>query len=477
MAFGKDDAHLPTIGGYGASTFGQQAGQAAQRGPRGGRGNSAYWRGSFDISENPGTPDTFRIIRGAYRQQLVNRENVLYEDTLPYFYFREHFHGATNKGAICSAGPYYMDRKQRQPCEGCEMHWEDYTERQAKKNRGDNTRGPNRISMTDKFAFTVWDYGVYFEMPDVDRNGQFRMNPHTNQPYTSWVKAYNVHDPQFAGRPWKLGDLRPWAVGKTWRDTLVNQSDFVIGNSCLSCGAQGSMYSRGWYCGNPQCRQLIFDPNNTTMSPDEQVAKRKNPFECRACGHTLFPHEEVGCRNCANGRRASIFDVDLVGFRQRSGDGNQTNLTIISFVGPCALRIQDPKVLETVKPLDLTKWYASTPVDKQREIWNIQHSTAGQMQLPLQGMPPSQLQPYPPPPNNMQQQAYQPPAQPPQWAPPPPQALPAQAYPPIAPPMAMPAPQMQVPTMGGAAVFPPRPPSASPDWVAQLAEMNKRLGQ
>lgn len=419
MAFGKDDSHLGSIAGYGAGTFGQQAHQAAQR-PRRSRGSMPYWKNNFDLSENPATPDTFRLIKGQYKQQLVNVDGQLYEDILPFHAFREHFHGSSSKGAICSAGPFYLDREKRQPCEGCEMYWTDYQERQAKKARGDQTRGPNRISMMDKFAFSVWDYGIYFDMPQVDRNGQFRMNPKTNAPYTEWVKAYNFNDPQYQGRQWKQGDLRPWAIGKTWKDTLVNWT-LTIGLSCSSCGGQNSVYSKGWYCGNPQCRQLIFDPNNTTLSPEQQLEVQRSPYQCPHCGQKLFPHEEVGCHSCANPTRASIFDVDLVGYRQRSGNGNQTNLIITQVIGPCPIRIQDPEVLKTVKALDLPKLYAPTPLDVQQKLWGITTSTAQQMNLPQpQGAPPQQQwapppapgQVQPPPGHTQPQGAYQPPAAP-----------------------------------------------------------------
>lgn len=463
-AFGKDDAHLANIGGFGAS-FGQQAAQSLQRGPRGSRGTAAYWKDSFDISEQPATPDTFRILRGAYQQQYVNRDSgELFVDTRPYLFWREHFAGGLQRGGICSAGPFHGDKNKRQPCLGCDVFWRDYDERKAKKNRGDNTKGPNRISLTDKFAFTVWDYGLYFEMPDVDRTGQFRINQRTGQPYTTMVKAYNPNEPRFAGHRWEQGRLQPWSVGSTWFQYLHNYNTSVVGNCCSSCGAHGSVYSLGWYCGNPQCGQMLFDANNTTMSVEELEAKKVNRCLCPHCGQNLFPQERVGCQNCARGQRATIFDVDLVGFKQRSGDGNQYNLFITSFIGPCPIRVQDPKVLETIQPLDLVKRYEPTPLDKQQEMWGSLNMTAPQAMAPQYPQYPQQQQ-YPPP--GAQQQ--------PQWAPPPPPPTAQPPWPPAVP-QAMPAPQMQQPTMGGAAAFPPPPTNAvNSDWAALLEAMNNRF--
>lgn len=389
MSFGKDDRHLDNIPGFGGATFGQQAAAASAR-PQRREGKTPYWRNNFDLSENPARQDVFRILRGSYRQQIV-QEGTLVEEVFPFVIFREHYHGSLQKGAICSAGPFYLDRERRQPCEGCAIHWEDWEIRRDKKNRGDNSRGPNRISMTDKYGFSVWDYAYYFEMPQVDQSGQYRMNPRTNQPYTEWTKAANPQDPQFAGKKWKQGDLRPWAVGKTWKETLVNWN-VSIGTCCVKCGARGSVQSRGWYCGNPQCRQLIFDPNNTTMPEEQQAEVTKQPYHCAHCGQRSLMHEEVFCAQCGQGQRASIFDVDLYGFRQRSGDGNQTQLIITGHSEPRAIQVTDPNVLKDIKPLDLLKHYAPTPVDVQRKLWNI----TGQATTPSTAQwapPPSGVQP------------------------------------------------------------------------------------
>lgn len=440
MSFGKDDSHLNNIAGFGGGTFGQQASAASARPQRRG-GKMPYWRNNFELSENPVQQDTFRILRGNYRQQFLDADGNLVEEPLSFVKFREHFHGSMQKGAICSGGPYYMDREKRQLCEGCTMYWEDYMEKQAKKNRGDTSKGPNRISMMDKYGFTVWDYAYYFEMPSTDSSGQLRINQRTGQPYTEWVKAFNPQDPQFTGRQWKQGDLRPWAVGKNWFDILQSWN-IRVGLCCSSCGAMNSVVSRGWYCGNPQCRQLIFDPNHTTMSAEHQAEMTKRPYHCPHCGMRSLPHEEVQCQQCGQGRRSSIFDVDFYGFTQRTGANNQKTLVITGHSEPRA--IQAPaEVLEKIKPLDLLKHFAPTPVDIQRKLWNIGGQAA----------PPPQQQ---------------------QWAPPPmaPGAYPAAPTGPVAPPQPAYAPQPYAPQPTYA-----QPQPADPqDINAQLAAMSQSMG-
>jgi hypothetical protein len=462
MAFGKDNAQLGAMGGgFGRSTFGQQAATAATRPKSSGR-RAPYWRNGFDISENPALKDTFRLIRGDYVQVAVDLEGNMFQDSYPFVMWREHFHAASKRGAICSGGPYYMDRNKREACNGCEMYWDDYKERKAKEARGDKSKGPNRLSMTDKFTFSLWSYAYYFEMPQTDANGQFRMNPKTNQPYTEWVKALNPQDPQFTGRQWKQGHLCPWSIGKTWKDTLVGWN-VTIGQCCNVCSGRDCVVSRGWYCGNPNCRQLIFDPNNTTLTQEQQDQLSKKPYTCQHCQQKMYPHEEVWCHACAAanggdgsmGKRASIFDVDLTGYRQRSGDGKQTNLIITSFSNPQPIQVADPEILKTIKPLDLLKQFAPTPPDEQARIWNLSPQAQTQQAPP----PQAQTQQWAPPPGAPQ--GFVPPGGQPPAAYPNPQGY--QGPPPVAQPAPPPAPQQPTP----AAVDPN-------DISAQLAALNNQ---
>jgi hypothetical protein len=403
MAFGKDPNHLNSIPSFGQGNFAQQANTSSKKahgGGGGGGGGPAYWRGNFEISEYASHPTRFRLIRGDYTQQYMV-EGQLFQDTFPYFMYTEHGRsvGKTFRGGICSGGPMRMDREKREPCEGCELFWQEYQARQADKAAGGDGKHPRSMSMNDKFAFNVLDYGYFFEMPDVDDQGRVRTKK-DGSPWMHWEKAFNVQDPKYHGRNWTEGRVQPWGVNNSWRTTLVNQS-IIIGNSCGSCG-QGHVQSRGWYCGNPQCRQLLLDPYNTSMTPDQQEALTKNAHHCPHCGYHGYPHEEVQCNACANGKRATIFDADLYGFKEKSGDSKQTKLVITQFyVTP--IRFQTQSAV-TPKPLDLPKIFAPTPIDKQRVAYGL-------------GAPQGQQGGYQQPPAPHQQGGYQQPN--PQWGAPP----------------------------------------------------------
>ncbi len=439
MAFGKDDSHLNNIPSFGQGNFGQSSAAASTRPARGGgRGSRFYWADNFEMSENPAVLDMFRLIRGDYPQTMLNAEGNLVQYSLPFVAFREHYHGSSKKGGICSAGPHYLDREKREPCHGCNIYWEDVSERRAKKDAGDSTKGPNRISMTDKYAFTVLDYAYYFEMPQTDAQGRVRNNPRTNQPFMNWEKAYNVNDPRYAGRKWKQGDVRPWSINKTWKETLHSYST-AISNGCVSCGTSACVMSRGWFCGNPACRAFIFDPNNTTASVEQQQTLTRNLHGCPTCQQMNFPHEEVHCNACGPaGKRASIFDVDLFGFRQKGSGDAATQLIIMQFSAPRPIQLADPEVLKTAVPLKLLDRFVPMTLEDQEKAWNIAPAQHQQAHVPPgaggYAPPPGAIAPQPGQyvapnvPQHVQPQAA--PQVAPVWSPPPggAQAVPPGAY-------------------------------------------------
>lgn len=473
MAFGKDDTQLSNIPVYGSSGSFTQTGHTSSVARRG-RSKMPYWRNTLELSEDPQRPDRIRLIPADYKQHVTDPgTGQLVEMSRPFVEFREHFHASSNRGAICSAGPRFLDKQNRDPCRGCDIWEEDKAERDAKKARGDETKGPNRISRMDKFAFTALDYAYYFEMPQTDnRTGQFRMNPKTNQPYMEWVKAFNPQDPVFTGRKWREGSTRPWIMPKTQKDKLVDRN-IIIGNQCLACGQPG-MYSRGWYCGNPQCRQLIFDPNNTTLSLDEQKTKSRELYTCPHCSTRSHPVEVVQCLHCGGDKRAQIFDVDLYVYLAPTGNGKQKSLEIVTHSAPGPVVLQDPESMKWVKPLKLIERFAPTALEEQAKLWNITTpAPAPQPAAPQQ-------QQWAPPPGAPA--AYAPPAPAPAAAMPPnPMGAPADAagnpiyQPPMAPP---PAPAPVAPPQPPPPMAPPAPPAppATPAQEGDVASMLAALG-
>lgn len=467
MSFGKDDSQLGNIPVYGSSGSFTQTGHTSNVARGRGRSKMPYWRNTLELSEDPQQPSRVRLIPADYKQLVVDQgTQQLVEMARPFVEFREHFHASSNRGAICSAGPRFLDKQQRDPCRGCDMWEEDKVERDAKKARGDDTKGPRRISRSDKFSFTALDYAYYFEMPQTDsRTGQFRMNPKTNQPYMEWVKAFNPQDPIFSGRKWRESSTRPWVMPKTHKDKLVDRN-IIIGQQCLNCGQPG-MYSRGWFCGNPQCRQLIFDPNNTTLSPDEQKSKSRELYSCPHCNTRAHPIEVVQCLHCGGDKRAQIFDVDLYVYLAPTGNGKQKSLEIVTHGAPGPVVLQDPEAMKWVKPLKLIERFAPSSIEEQAKLWNITSPAPAP-----QPAAPQQQQQWAPPPGAPQPYAPPAPAPAPAPMPPNPQGMPTDAAGnPVyqAPPQAAP---MVAPPQPPPPVAPPAPPApAAPQPGGDVASM------
>ena len=470
MSFGKDNGQLANIPAFGGS-FAQRARTNARKAPRK-SGGAPYWKGTFKPSEH--TPDVGRLIPGEYLQQVSHDGETIVEQTFPYVMFKEHHNGRL--GGICSAGPLFASKNLAQLCHPCVVFWEDVRERKAKKARGDTTKGPNRMSCRDQYSFGWWDYGLYFEMPDVDAKGQPRINNKTQKPFTHWEKG-NQNDPKYQGKPWKQGHLLPWAMGGTYFDVLVTYSK-KIGLCCASCCTRDSIKTLMKICGNPACGQFIYDPNNCTLTDEQRVDIDDYPYQCKHCGEKKLVDEIIECSGatvdpntgaiapCAAPKRATLFDVDLQ--VQRMGTkGQQTFLMIINFSDPRPIQVADPEILKTIVPLDLLKKYTPTSPELQLKIFGLQAAPppvpdqgAGPPAIQPPGLPQQQMQPPP------QQQMQLPAAPPLPMAPAP--GMPAGFPPQAAPPQAAPS-QPAIPQYGAPAApqAPFAPPTHAPPTVVQ----------
>lgn len=427
MAFGKDNSHLGNIPAYGGS-FSQRAKTQARRPPNkggGGGGGGVYWRDTYKPPEH--TQDIIRLVAGNYDIQLSHDGETIVTEAQPYVPYREHHNG--DRGVICSGGPLFASKKGALPCPGCVIFWEDVAIRKAKKASGDTTKGPNRVGCRDLYAFNVWDYGLYYKVPQVDKaTGQFRMNQ-KGEPFYDWEKGH-PNDPSKQGLEYKYGHLLAFPMGETYKTTILTW-DTKVGHSCRSCSSLDSIVTVMKLCGNPQCRQPIYDPNNCTLTPEQRQQIDDYPYACQHCQQTNYVNEIIQCTRCQNPVRATIFDVDIQ--VQRMGTkGQQTFLQIFNNSEPRPIQIADPAILATVKPLDLLKKFAPTPPELQYKILGITPSAQtqqhpGPMAPPMQQMqpPPMQMGGAPPitPPRTpgappMQMQQLQPMAQPQQYQPP-----------------------------------------------------------
>lgn len=399
MAFGKD----PTLLG-GVAPFGGNAAQkahAALNQPKYTSGSKRpYWADSFSPTK-VGT-DLVRLIPGQYRVPRVTKEGLLYEEEVPWYEYVEHFHGTNKFGAICSGGPYRKDRKKREECYGCEMFWEDYQKRKeiAREKGVKRVDNPKRVNMSDKFAFSIVDLGMFFKKDRVNNQGVVEMNSKTNLPYYDWAKLRNPQDPSAYGKDMKQGRLLPWSVSKTWFK-IINAFADKIGQSCAGCGNKDCLQWVAWQCGNPDCGMPLIRANSCTYNDEQLQELTRQACMCHHCGIVSYMMEIVQCNHCVNARRAGIYDVDLE--VSQAKDSNNSAILVIS--GWSQPKPIDPVYQELYKPLDLPSRYSPTPLEAQAKGFG--YAPAGQQPMQQQAPPQQFVQQY----GQVPQQPVQQPAQ------------------------------------------------------------------
>jgi len=227
--------------------------------------------------------------------------------------------------------------------------------------------------MTDKFAWGLFDYGIWYQKPRFDNEGNAVVSQKTGKQYYDWEMA-NPNDPSYAQYVHKQGHLLPWPMGKTHKEYLLDYHKKTIQNDCAGCGSQGTIRSVSRHCGNPNCEALIYEASNTTITPEVREKIDLEPFTCSVCGETHYTTELIECAGCASKGttpvRATIFDVDLEVSASKTPDGSQTNLIVLNRSAPRPIQIADPELLARVqKPMDLLSKFAATPVEEQDKMW------------------------------------------------------------------------------------------------------------
>jgi len=376
MAFGKDPASLKNVVPHGGS-WKDQVARATRRvkKPQGtGGGGGAFWADKYQPSEHM-SGDAVRVIHGAYQiDRVADDGETLYQEIIPWWEYREHFHGYLQKSAICSAGPFHMDRTRRNPCYGCDIFWEDF---QIRKQKGKGANTPNRISMREMFVLTVLSMAPFHKIEQVDAMGNLKMSQKTNQPFWNWVKCSGPGCQGCIGnKETKQGHVQPWPMGRDHFLALNAYADY-IGTSCTTCKGRGTLSTLTWKCSNLACQEVIVDLRTTTFTMEQINEVVKNPYPCQKCGTNAVPMEEVYCANCTlqgqTPQRASVFDVDMQVKRQASAEKKGTQLVVLATSDPKPI---DDIYADMAKALDLPSKYKPTSLEQQAALFEYVIKTA-----------------------------------------------------------------------------------------------------
>ena len=364
-AYGKDNAVLRNV-----PSFRQLSGQyGAGRRDRSPRGGPPYFVDQY----KPPTvePDTIALIAGSYEHIKIDESGdkpIPIPVNLPYLEFVDHFDGKTNKGAVCSAGPFRRYKDLRDPCNGCDIYFATLEPDENGKKKS------TRMAKQSKFAFCIIDFGWYHKEPVLDvQTGQSRLNK-KGEPYFNWVKCEGFGcesckaklEKKFGHNPhWPM----PWMYFQT-----IREQDWEIGKSCRSCGGDKTVRSLAWTCRG--CGEAVIDMADTNMKIDDIKKVTESHYTC-GCGKTDFLKEIVECSECPNADRMTLFDVEFQVKRIPTGN----NQSILSLSGWKKRRKLEGNLIELAKPKDLIRIFAPTPNKIQLERFGpppLEHDPNGQ---------------------------------------------------------------------------------------------------
>jgi hypothetical protein len=388
MSYGRDPSMLRKVGGF------RQMGGVSMQKPKtknaggGGGGGALRWHDKYAPSMI--RPDTVRLLRNEHLFQYVpmdEEDNPLHfdpdgrpqvwESVESFVKFVEHRSNRTERTEICSAGPLRDFWKYRDPCLGCDDYfngWKALREQYA----GGKVPSGKRPSMgkREMWAMSVLHYATYHKAPQTDAKGQVKKNPNTNEPYMEWtpcLRTYGYQCPHCtANRETKLGHVGHWPMGKEHWNVIVSL-DSQVGDSCSNCGGipqnnTPCIQSSAWLC--PNCDEAVIDLNTTEHTPEEIVKMTTSHTVCPHCSQLGLLTEYISCINCANPKRATLFDVDInfMRVKQGSGDSERTVLQPSQWSPP---RPIDPNFLGIAQALDLPKIYGATPLDVQAKSFQL----------------------------------------------------------------------------------------------------------
>lgn len=432
MAFGKNENDLELV-----SAFRRAETELAKPTPR---SNTKSRIPAFTQEYTPSTVsvDTVRLVPGEYdHKRAVMQTDALGKVTpsiatikMPFIQYTKHFDGITNRGSICSAGPF-RDRELRDACYGCDIYFATATRNEQGRYES------SRMRKQAMYAFSVWNYADYHNAPQLDANGKVKCGPQ-GKPYMQWQPCIGQGCPgcRMGNLESKKGCMRAWPLNSTQYQVLT-QTDKRVGTSCARCLGVNCIQSLGWM--TSCCRTPVIDMRSTQLTVEEINKQTSTEHTCHQCKTAGMLVEQYSCGYCAQrgqqGVRASLFDVDLQ-VQIVVDAGGKKNLQVLGFSQPNVI----PDIWKAhLKPLSLTSMYAPDSLDHQAKMFDVAGTTAGPqappLQAPIQPMGatyPAQQWPMQQPAPQLQQAWGAPPAQPiqqqPQFAPPP------QQYPPPAPP-------------------------------------------
>lgn len=368
MAFGKNSAS-PNSNKMNTR---QMMKRGAMRPPKGGGGGNAHWRNKYQPPLK-GPADIVRLIAGNYPTPRVDmqRRDYCYDengqiitDPFPFYKVVEYYHGTKNRSCIGSEGPLGIFKGKGDPCIAADWFWWEWRQRNKYK-----SKSPCAMRRSDRFIVSVLVEAPFYKVPQVDKNGDQRINQATGEPYYEWLKGSRKGNDAYAaaGYERKEGHVLHWPMGYAHYAVIESLSE-QLNRGCNSCGGSDTIEDIALAC--QSCGEPVVVMDETSLS-DEEIAKLKDEeVRCPQCGSFGYLEDIIRCTQCDRPDPATIFDFDLSVKRvetTNSDGGKQTALQIVKAVGPRPIPEEYGEDLRV--PLNLPKIYAPTSIETQLDLF------------------------------------------------------------------------------------------------------------
>lgn len=368
-AYGKDPSQLDGSDIYGSQLTDAQLDHAYRQGQQanrysGGGGSSSRKKYVDTYPQPEKLVRLVRFIRHTTPQLGLDLEGNVVTVKPPYFHYVEHYQPRNKQRVNCSAGPLVHQWARSEPCHACTIYRLDSRAKGEHKRSGAPGEYKRKISLSDKYAVTLWDYGPFMKVPVLDRATQQPRLNRDGVPYYNWAPI-SEHSPQAQQQrdDVKWGMRWPFVMNQFTRGQFMEYNNVHCAPHCASC-SQGHIVPVSRNC--IKCGGTLFDYASTTLSPEQITKYEEELQECPHCRHKGYTLEVVRCTACNNPRRSTIFDVDVQISFVSQGENKGKSITWGQKSLPRPIQL-DAETAKKAVALPLEKMFAPHTLEEQVE--------------------------------------------------------------------------------------------------------------
>jgi hypothetical protein len=374
----SNDSFMKTrsAGALGSPRLGDQGRRRMEQNKRAG-GGGKFAEGQFDRFFPGETPIWINISPYAqYEQEIWDRKDKQVVTTVTTWYETMKHYVARNKGRtdrhgkrldtefICSCGPH-----RKLPCWGCAIrtnHFQMLDAIEAEKGIRPDKEAP--ISRMSQFSLAITVMEKIYAIPLRNKDGTIRKAKSNGQIIYRYMPAPiaeardDVDDSELAGFKYHFGHRMHWTMGPQELNILIDADD-KMKNRCANCA--GELVASKMVC--TSC-STVMDLGRMVSDVDLTTARNK-VRTCTACGDKAPFMPQIECADCGDAAEGRLTSFDLRITRKKINDKYITEIVAIRVPGAPGNKDDHERAMKLIaEPLDLSKIFAPTPLDRQKYI-------------------------------------------------------------------------------------------------------------